>query len=236
MSEDQFPTSLRQTMKDIWDIQTSLWVSDFDSASERISTLIKRLEDYSSEMTKAADEFSKERKKLERIGVVEARLQLGKRLRKRKVRMDLLIGEAILKIAKRYQSYTEDVRRWQEVEGYRVSRREFGYTYVVYEVGTGRYELRALRASQRPLSDKTVDLLASAFVTGGGTHPPLDILERATDKDHSMPYFIKLRLFLEGSTVDISLFDDQTVFADILTREGAMAESIARVIVSALSR
>lgn len=212
----------------------AIWAFDFNKAKDAVGECMSLLKPYSSTIYEAVRSFSSLEDRMEPGTRVKNRLLLGEALRKSHVNSAYFVGESLLAIARRYESYLQEALEYKDLF-HHCEVHESGYTYVIFPVGTAKYELRAYRGAN--MSFKNVGGLLDVMGTSlaqDRLEPRIMLLEKLTDEDVGAPYGVEVRASVARNvTVDLLALDDGTLSAEILADNVGAGTRIAQSILNA---
>ena len=234
MSEPEFNEALGVCMANIAEAQTALWAFDFTRVFSLSNACIETLARFDSQIKTSVRQFALLKRKTRGEKPAARRLRLGEQLRAEKVDVDMLVGDAVGRIAKRYKDYVADVRRIAG-EGLVQASEHNGFNYTIFEIGTSRFELRAYRREPvlpRPEFEGTLESLLKAHQIDES--PNVVKLKESFGERQELPFSARYRVFLARSTVEVALYSEGIVAAEVLAPDLASSEAIANSILDAL--
>lgn len=233
MSEaNQFSEDLDYSLTDLYEARLGIWAFDFENGSKAITNCIKRLEKYSSSMDENVALVKSLRKELKTSGTLEKRIKFGEVCREYKINTDFFLAYSIKMIAERYENYLKEIDSSENKEQLRARTHKSGFRYVVFPIGTEKYEFRAYNTQG---NSKSLYLLADKLNSFQNRFPSgkIKTLEKINNENNEA-YIIKFRLFLESATTDMMLSDDGTIVGEILVADHMQATEICESILDLL--
>jgi len=226
--------TIDQCLRSLNYARLAIWAFDFKAAKEetdKCTRLLDGLEEDIERTAKTVAFFAKELKSESRI---DTRLKVGESLRKSRTNTEFLIAESLRRLSERYESYLEEVLDRKNTF-LQASLHESGFKYVIFPVGTERYEMRAYgRLHLAPYKvEKTIHLmrvLLSMEFPGAS----VQLLEELHEEKAELLYEAKIRIFVPSiAFADLYLFEDGSLVNQVFAEEST-ARKIADVVLSAL--